>query len=84
VKAIAETSRAILSNASAVGLGFLVLLLSEYQVIGNIGWITALSMFTTAISSLIVLPAILSLFKPKVVWRKQRSKEDIQEQSAVY
>jgi len=66
VKAIAETSRAILSNASAVGLGFLVLLFSEYRVIANIGWIIALSMFTTAFSSLIALPAILSLFKPRI------------------
>lgn len=81
IKAIAETSCAILSNASAVGLGFLVLLLSEYQVIGNVGWITALSMFTTALSSLIVLPAILSIVKPKVKWGKQRSGEYAQEQS---
>jgi predicted RND superfamily exporter protein len=65
-KAIIETSRAILSNATAVGLGFLVLLFSEYQVIGHIGWITCLSMFTTALSSLIVLPSLLSLVKPKV------------------
>lgn len=65
-KSIIETSRAILSNATAVGLGFLVLLFSEYQVIGHIGWITCLSMFTTALSSLVVLPALLSLVKPKV------------------
>ncbi len=66
VKAISETSHAILSNAAAVGLGFLVLLFSEYRVVANIGWITALSMLTTAISSLLVLPAMLSLIKPKI------------------
>ena len=66
VKAIRETSRAILSNAAAVGLGFLVLFFSEYRVVAGIGWITALSMLTTALSSLIVLPAILSLVKPKI------------------
>ncbi|MBU2648128.1 MMPL family transporter [bacterium] len=66
VKAVAETSRAILSNAVAVGIGFLVLLFSEYLVIANVGWITAASMFTTALGSLVVLPALLSLFKPVV------------------
>ena len=71
VQAVAETSRAILSNAFAVGLGFLVLLFSEYQVLANVGWITALSMFTTALSSLIVLPALLSLLKPAVKGAKQ-------------
>ena len=74
ISAITDTSRAILSNAFAVGLGFLVLLFSEYQVIANIGWITALSMFTTAFSSLTVLPAILSIVKPKIRWSKSKSK----------
>ncbi len=64
IQAVAETARPILSNAVAVGLGFLVLFFSEYQVLANVGWITALSMFTTALSSLIVLPALLSLLKP--------------------
>ncbi|MDY0095141.1 MAG: efflux RND transporter permease subunit [Candidatus Vecturithrix sp.] len=66
IQAVAETARPILSNAVAVGLGFLVLFFSEYQVLANVGWITALSMFTTALSSLIVLPALLSLLKPSV------------------
>ncbi|MBU3916717.1 MMPL family transporter, partial [bacterium] len=66
VKAIAETSRAILFNATAVGVGFLVLLFSEYLVIANVGWIVAISMFTTALGSLIVLPALLSIVRPAV------------------
>jgi predicted RND superfamily exporter protein len=80
VKAISETSRPILSNASAVGLGFLVLLFSEYQVIGHVGWITALSMLTTALSSLTVLPAVLSIVKPNVKWGKLRSEAPAEEQ----
>jgi hypothetical protein len=66
VKAATQTSRAILFNATAVGIGFLVLLFSEYGVIANIGWITTVSMFTTAFGSLIILPALLSIFKPKI------------------
>ncbi len=69
---IVETSRSILSNAAAVALGFLVLIFSEYNAILSIGWITALSMVTTALSSLIVLPALLAIFKPKVAEVKSR------------
>ncbi|MCG8337833.1 MAG: MMPL family transporter [Proteobacteria bacterium] len=66
VNAVSQTSRAILSNASAVGIGFLVLLFSQYGVIANIGWITAVSMFTTAFGSLIILPSLLAIFKPNI------------------
>jgi len=65
-RAIADTSRAILSNATAVGVGFLVLLFSEYGVIANVGWIVAVSMVTTALGSLIVLPSLLAIFKPAI------------------
>lgn len=65
-KALVETSRAILSNAAAVGIGFIVLTASEYHVIASLGWITALSMFTTAVSSLTMLPVLLAIFKPKI------------------
>ena len=73
VKAVAETSRAILSNAGAVGIGFLVLLFSKYLVIANVGWIIAVSMFTTALGSLVVLPALLSIVRPKVVSKSAMS-----------
>lgn len=66
IKAVALTSRAILTNATAVGLGFLVLLFSEYGVIAAVGWIVAVTMFTTAAGSLVVLPALLAIFKPKI------------------
>ncbi len=65
-KAIKETSRPILSNASAVGIGFAVLLFSEYGVMANIGWITAVTMYTTAFGSLILLPALLAIIRPKI------------------
>jgi predicted RND superfamily exporter protein len=66
INAVSQTSRAILSNAAAVGIGFLVLLFSEYRVIANIGWITAVSMFTTALGSLVILPSLLAIFRPRI------------------
>lgn len=52
----------ILTNALAVGVGFLVLLFSSYQIIVDMGWVIALSMLTTALSSLVVLPMFLSMY----------------------
>ena len=77
VQAVAETSRAILFNAFAVGMGFMVLIFSEYYAVANIGWITALSMLTTALSSLLALPAMLALFKPKIATVKRRKATEL-------
>jgi predicted RND superfamily exporter protein len=54
-------------------MGFLVLIFSEYYAIASVGWVTALSMLTTALSSLVVLPALLALFHPKVALPKRVS-----------
>lgn len=59
-----ESVKPIISNALAVGLGFLTLMLSNYYIIAGIGWITGLSMLTTAFCALVVLPAYLSIFEP--------------------
>ena len=66
VDAIVETSRGIFSNAIAVGLGFLVLLFSSYSIINDMGWLVAVSMITTALLTVTVIPTLLVLFKPKI------------------
>jgi uncharacterized protein len=66
VEGVVESAKGILSNAVAVGIGFLVLLFSAYQIIMDMGWIIALSMITTAVLSLTVLPVCLVLFRPKI------------------
>ena len=74
---ITETLPAIFTNAFAVGMGFLVLIFSNYTPISNMGWIIALTMLTTSTSSLIGLPAILSIFKPNpngIVFNKRKNK----------
>ena len=52
----------IISNATAVGIGFLALLFSSYQIIMDMGWIIALSMFLTAFSSLTIVPLFLAMY----------------------
>lgn len=66
IEGVVESAKGILSNAVAVGIGFLVLLFSAYQIIMDMGWIIALSMITTAVLSLTVLPVCLVLFRPKI------------------
>ncbi len=46
--AIHDSGRGILSNAFAVGIGFIVLTFSSFKIIFDIGWIITLSMFTTS------------------------------------
>ncbi|HAK44801.1 MAG TPA: hypothetical protein DCO79_02615, partial [Spirochaeta sp.] len=60
VNSVTESARGILSNAVSVGVGFLILLLSAYRIINDMGWIIALTMLTTSLASLILLPCLLS------------------------
>lgn len=65
-KSINECGHGILSNALAVGLGFLTLYFSSFRIIFDIGWIIALSMFTTAFAALVILPAVIITFLPLI------------------
>jgi len=63
-EAIRETldtsGRAIVFNSVAVAIGFLVLLLSSFWPVINMGWIVSANMILSALLTLILLPAILS------------------------
>jgi predicted RND superfamily exporter protein len=62
-----SSGKAIIINAASVGAGFAVLLASSFIMLGDLGLLIALTMFTNALVSLTVLPALLALFKPKFV-----------------
>jgi predicted RND superfamily exporter protein len=62
-----SSGKAIIINAVSVGAGFAVLLVSSFIMLGDLGLLIALTMFTNALVSLTVLPALLMLFKPKFV-----------------
>jgi predicted RND superfamily exporter protein len=55
------TGTAIVYNASAVGIGFLVLVFSSITSLGMVGIVIALTMLVASVGSLTLLPAILSL-----------------------
>lgn len=55
----------IITNALAVGLGFLVLCFSKFIVLRYIGVLVAIVMFTSSMLAMTVLPAIFNNFDPR-------------------
>jgi predicted RND superfamily exporter protein len=62
-----SSGRAIIINAVSVGAGFAVLLFSEFNILNNLGLLISMSMFSSALVSLTVLPALLMVIKPKFI-----------------
>jgi len=73
-KSLTSTGRGILFNASAVAAGFLVLCLSNFTTLRYIGFLTALTMFTSSFASLTVLPVLLNTFKPAFMAKETEKK----------
>ncbi|MDR2742366.1 MAG: MMPL family transporter [Treponema sp.] len=69
-RAYATSGKAILINAVSVGAGFAVLLLSQFNMLADLGFLIALTMGTSAIVSLTVIPVLLNLIKPKFITRE--------------
>lgn len=72
IEAAVQSSSGIVSNAIAVGTGFLVLMFSSYTIIQQMGWIIALSMLTSGLGALTILPAILYIFQPRVKMNRKK------------
>ena len=64
-----SSGKAIIINAVSVGVGFAVLLFSRFIMLADLGLLIAITMFSSALVSLTVLPALLAVFKPKFVAR---------------
>lgn len=64
-KATFKTSgRGIITNALAVGLGFLVLVFSKFIILRYIGILIAIVMFTSSVLAMTIIPGILNAFDP--------------------
>jgi predicted RND superfamily exporter protein len=63
------SGKAILINAVSVGAGFAVLLFSKFVMLEDLGLLIALTMGTSAIVSLTVIPVLLSVIKPKFIYK---------------
>ena len=70
---MATSGKAILFNAVVVTAGFLVLLASSFTGHRVMGRLLSVSMVTSFLGSVTLLPAALSLFRPNFVFRKTGS-----------
>ena len=68
-RAYQTSGKAIFINAASVGAGFAVLLFSQFVILENLGLLIALTMFTSALASLTLIPVILLFVKPRFVYR---------------
>jgi uncharacterized protein len=66
--------KAILFNAVSVGAGFAVLIHSNFIPLENLGLLIALTMLTSSLGALTVLPALLNTFKPEFIHKTRRKK----------
>jgi len=64
--------KAIIINALSVGLGFAVLAFSRFQIVAELGILIAFCMVITALISLTVIPALLTLIEPKFIYKENK------------
>ncbi|MBP5520502.1 MAG: RND family transporter [Treponema sp.] len=67
-----KSGHGIVTNALAVGLGFLVLCFSKFVVLRYIGVLVAIVMFTSSYLAMTVIPGILNVFEPKFISKKKK------------
>ena len=61
----------IITNAIAVGLGFIVLMFSKFIILRYIGALVAVVMFTSSGLAMTIIPGLLNAFDPKFMWSKE-------------
>ncbi|RAK08930.1 hypothetical protein C8C77_11579 [Halanaerobium saccharolyticum] len=66
-RTLTTTGKAIIFNAISVAAGFMVLLFSNFYPLIYLGLLIAVTMLTSSIASLTILPLLLNLFKPKFI-----------------
>ena len=67
-----KSGNGIITNAIAVGFGFLVLCLSKFVVLRFIGLLVAIVMFTSSALAMTIIPGLLNLIKPKFVQPRKK------------
>jgi predicted RND superfamily exporter protein len=63
---------AIIINALSVGAGFAVLMLSQFVILRDLGLLICLTMIMSALVSLTVIPALLSIIKPQFIIKESK------------
>jgi predicted RND superfamily exporter protein len=66
-KTFAASGKAIIINAVSVGAGFAILLFSQFVMLKHLGLLIALTMVSSALVGLTVIPVLLSIINPKFI-----------------
>lgn len=69
-----KSGHGIVTNALAVGLGFIVLCLSKFVVLRYIGILVAIEMIASSFLAMTIIPGILNLTDPKFMRPKEEPK----------
>jgi len=67
LKTFISSGRAIIINAVSVGAGFAVLLFSQFVMLQDLGLLIAITMGSSALVSLTVIPVLLQILNPKFI-----------------
>ena len=70
-KTFAVSGKAIIINALSVGAGFLVLIFSNFIMLGDFGLLIALTMIVSSLVSLTVIPALMLTINPSFVYKNK-------------
>lgn len=63
------SGRGIVINVVTLTLGFMVMLLSSFGALAAFGWLITLTMVTSMLGALFVLPAVLGIAQPGFLLR---------------
>ncbi|MBF0238938.1 MAG: RND family transporter [SAR324 cluster bacterium] len=69
---VKQSGKAILFNAITVGVGFIALLFSSFNVIVTMGWMITITMLVSAMCTIILIPAGMQLFQPRFIQSAHR------------
>ena len=72
-----KSGHGIVTNALAVGLGFLVLCFSKFIVLRYIGILVAIVMFSSSLLAMTIIPAVLCQYDPKFIRPKGSKRHTI-------
>jgi hypothetical protein len=73
-----DSGKVILMNAISVGLGFAVLALSQFNILADLGKLILLTMATSSVVSLTLLPVLLNVLDPAFIRRPLPSDKNSQ------
>jgi hypothetical protein len=66
-RTLTSTGKAVIFNAISVAAGFLVLVFSNFYPLVYLGLLIAVTMFTSSIGALTILPVLLNIFEPEFI-----------------